>query len=93
MPYIVGRWVRGHSHYGRQRLIDYLLDVPDSAMWLVGTRRMGKTSILRQLEQLTEQTDSELEPLFWDLQGCETPEDFLDELQSAVADHFHRLER
>lgn len=92
MPYIVGRWVRGQSHYGRQRLIDYLLDVPDTAMWLVGTRRIGKTSILRRLEQLTEHAENDLEPLFWDLQGCETPQDFLDELQYALDDSLHRFE-
>jgi len=92
MPYIVGRWVRGQNHYGRQRLINYLLDVPDTAMWLVGTRRIGKTSILRRLEELTTHAESNLEPLFWDLQGCETPQDFLDELQYALDDSFHRFE-
>ena len=44
-PYIVGRWVRGHHHYGRHRLIDHLLNMPDTAIWMVGTRRMGKTSM------------------------------------------------
>lgn len=91
-PYIVGRWVRGEHHYGRQRIIDYLLTVPDAAVWLVGTRRMGKTSILRQLEQLTDRPDCELEPLFWDMQGCETPQDFFDELQYALDDALARFE-
>jgi len=31
IPYVVGRWVRGKNHYGRQRLIDTLLARPDSA--------------------------------------------------------------
>ncbi len=43
IPYVVGRWVRGHNHYGQQRVIDYLRQRP-AATWLVGTRRMGKTS-------------------------------------------------
>ena len=86
IPYIVGRWVRGQNHYGRQRLIDYLLTVPDSATWLVGTRRMGKTSLLRQLEFVTASGDYEYMPLVWDLQGCHSPEDMSVELEYAIAD-------
>lgn len=75
IPYIAGRWVRGRDHYGRRRLINYLLDVEDPAVWVVGTRRMGKTSLLRQLELETDTQTSELVPLFWDLQGCESFDD------------------
>ena len=53
VPYVVGRWVRGANHYGRHRLIDYLLNIHDNAVWVVSTRRMGKTSLLRQIEYLT----------------------------------------
>jgi hypothetical protein len=91
VPYVVGRWVRGPQHYGRQRLIHYLLNVPDSALWLVGTRRMGKTSLLRQLELQAEQPESTLVPLFWDLQGCNTPEALFDELQYAFEDVYFRF--
>ena len=85
MPYIVGRWVKGANHYGRERLITYLLTVPDNAIWVVGTRRMGKTSLLRQLEQLTEDDQkSAFVPLFLDLQGCESAQDFSFELQYAI---------
>lgn len=86
IPYNVGRWVRGANHYGRQRLIDYLLNAPDSALWLVGTRRMGKTSLLRQLELLTSAPESSYVPLFWDLQGCQTPRDLSDELFFTLED-------
>src|SRR5690606_20055647 len=86
IPYNVGRWVRGKNHYGRQRLIDYLLHAPDSAIWLVGTRRMGKTSLLRQLELLTSAPDSTYVPLFWDLQGCQTARDLSDELFYSLED-------
>jgi hypothetical protein len=86
IPYIVGRWVRGQNHYGRHRLVDYLLTVPDSATWLVGTRRMGKTSLLRQLEYVTTTEDSQYVPLIWDLQGCQRPEDMSAELAYAIAD-------
>lgn len=96
IPYIVGRWVRGQNHYGRQRLLDYLLTVPDSATWLVGTRRMGKTSLLRQLEYLTTSGDParthSYVPMIWDLQGCHTPDEMSVELRYAVSDVLPRFQ-
>lgn len=91
IPYIVGRWVSAHHHYGRQRLFAYLRDTPDTAVWVVGARRMGKTSLLRQLETLTSRPDSELVPLFWDLQGCETSGDLSAELFLALEDVSERF--
>jgi prophage maintenance system killer protein len=91
-PYIVGRWLFGKDHYGRQRLLDYLLNAQEPATWVVGTRRMGKTSLLRQLEWLTRQSDSVLVPLFWDLQGCETPSDLDYELFISIEDQQQRFE-
>jgi len=95
-PYIAGRWVRGANHYGRQRLLDHLLhksnDAECVATWLVGTRRMGKTSLLRQLEFLTDLPDSHLVPLFWDFQGCSTPQDLSDELYFALEEVQERFE-
>jgi hypothetical protein len=91
-PYIVGRWLVGKDHYGRQRLIDYLLAIPDPAVWVVGTRRMGKTSLLRQLEWLTDRPDSPFVPLFWDIQGCETPDDLSYDLCSGIEDRSERFE-
>lgn len=52
-PYSVGGWVRGHKHYGRHYLIQSLLAAPHAATWVVGTRRLGKTSLLRQMELIT----------------------------------------
>jgi hypothetical protein len=91
-PYIVGRWLSGTEHYGRQRLLEYLIHSPDPAIWVVGTRRMGKTSLLRQLESLTDQADSPLVPLFWDIQGCETPEDLSYDLCTGIEDKSERFE-
>lgn len=93
VPYIVGRWVSAQHHYGRQRLLAYLLGTPDTAIWVVGARRMGKTSLLRQLEVLTNHPDSELVPLFWDLQGCETSGDLSAELFLALEDVSERFAR
>lgn len=91
IPYIVGRWVRGQDHYGRRRLLDYILDVEEPAIWVVGTRRMGKTSLLRQLELETDDTTRGLVPLFWDLQGCESFDDLAYELFLALEDAAHRF--
>lgn len=91
VPYTVGRWVRGEHHYGRQRLLQHLLAAPDNAYWVIGTRRMGKTSLLRQLELLTTAENRFLVPLYCDLQGCHSAQDFADELVFAVEDAFDRF--
>ena len=92
-PYTVGRWLRGADHYGREQLLEYLMNAEDPAIWVVGTRRMGKTSLLRQLEWLlTTQENANLVPLFWDLQGSETKDDFDYELFLAVEDEMARFE-
>jgi hypothetical protein len=92
VPYIVGRWVRDRNHYGRQRLFTYLLNTSDSAVWVVGSRRIGKTSLLRQLEFLTDSPDSDLVPLFWDMQGCANSGDLSFELYLAIEDAAERFE-
>lgn len=91
-PYIVGRWLRGNEHYGRELLIEYLISVTDPAMCVIGTRRMGKTSLLRQLEWLLSgPKETNLVPLFWDLQGSETKDDFDYELFLAIEDKTARF--
>lgn len=90
-PYIVGRWVRRHEHYARHSLIQHLLTAQDDAFWLVGTRRMGKTSLLRQIEFLTSRNDSHWVPLFWDMQGCTLPEELSAELRLALHDNAGRF--
>lgn len=92
IPYIAGRWVRGRDHYGRQRLITHVLRVEDPAIWVVGTRRMGKTSLLRQLELETDTPASDVVPLFWDLQGVESFDDLSYELVLALEDVEERFE-
>ncbi len=92
-PYTVGRWLRGADHYGREQLLEYLIGAEDPAIWVVGTRRMGKTSLLRQLEWLlNRQEDARAVPLFWDLQGSETKDDFDYELFLAVEDEMPRFQ-
>ncbi len=90
-PYITGAYVTGSNHYGREHLLDYLLRSEGRAYWVVGTRRIGKTSLLRQLELLAAVGDRYV-PLFWDMQGCESFTCMGGYLADAVRDHLERFE-
>ncbi len=46
-PYVVGQWVRGKKFYGRPDLIQEILHGNRNWLWLLGTRRIGKTSVLK----------------------------------------------
>ncbi len=92
MPYVVGQWVRGQRFYGRAQLINEVLHGNRSLMWLLGTRRVGKTSLLKQLEYLTSKS-AEYLPLYWDLQGAEEPQDLHLDFADALLDAEPLLER
>ena len=47
--YIVDRWVRGADFYGREALISEILEGARDGIWLLGTRQVGKTSLLKVL--------------------------------------------
>ena len=68
-PYVTGPYVTGNNHYGRHALIDLLIHGEGRAYWVVGNRRIGKTSLLRELERLA-LAGERLIPLVWDMQGC-----------------------
>jgi hypothetical protein len=100
-PYVVGQWVRAERFYGRSGLISEVLDGPRNCLWLLGTRRVGKTSVLKQLEHLTlGEPERGYFPVFWDLQGADSSgelhmgfsdalldaEEHLDELGIAMSD-------
>jgi hypothetical protein len=74
-PYVTGPYVSGRRHYGRRDLLDNLLHGEANAYWVIGNRRVGKTSLLRQLEALAlagETGERRIFPIFWDMQGCNT---------------------
>jgi tRNA A-37 threonylcarbamoyl transferase component Bud32/DNA-binding CsgD family transcriptional regulator len=75
VPYVVGQWVRGNTFYGRTTLIRDVLEGPRNTLWILGTRRVGKTSLLKELERLTRDGAKGYFPLFWDLQGSDEPEE------------------
>ncbi len=89
-PFITGAFVTGSNHYGRTGLLDSLLHGEGRACWVVGNRRIGKTSLLRQLEALAAE-DERLMPVFWDMQGCRTLACLGGYLADAVWDHPERF--
>ncbi len=70
-PFIAGSWVRGDNFFGREALIQEILSGERSHLWVAGTRRFGKTSLLKQVEFLTTegQYSEKFISLFWDMQG------------------------
>jgi hypothetical protein len=49
-PYIVGDPVMGRDFYGREAIIETICERRDKAVHVMGMRRIGKSSLLRQLE-------------------------------------------
>lgn len=94
MPYVVGQWVRGERFYGRTAQIEEILEGPRNCIWLLGTRRIGKTSLLKQIEYIAETSpDAGYMPVFWDFQGAETPEELHLNFADALLDADERLAR
>jgi hypothetical protein len=91
-PYVVGQWVRGERFYGRSALIDEILNGPRNSLWVLGTRRIGKTSLLKQLEHLSASDSSAYVPIFWDFQGADDPNELALTFADALLDAEDRLE-
>jgi hypothetical protein len=51
-PYVTGGPVTGADFYGRQELLDEITAGRCRATYVLGTRQIGKTSLLRQIETL-----------------------------------------
>lgn len=89
-PFIAGTWVRDRNFFGRERLLKEILEGPRDALWVVGARRMGKTSLLKELERRTQdQRDTPFLPLYWDLQGSGDARGLADGLLASVEDNEH----
>ena len=92
IPYVVGQWVRGDRFYGRERVLSEVLEGPRESLWLLGTRRIGKTSLLKELELRTNAEESAFLPLFWDLQGADQPSELHLSFHDALLDAEDRLQ-
>ncbi|MCU0292262.1 MAG: transcriptional regulator [Thermoanaerobaculaceae bacterium] len=93
VPFVVGQWVRGVQFYGRQAQLAEILDGHRDCLWVLGTRVSGKTSLLRQLELVTEtEPERKLLPVFWDLQGAAEPSDLDSYFSEALLESRSRLD-
>jgi protein kinase-like protein len=91
-PYTVGQWVRGERFYGRSYQVEEILQGPRDWIWLLGTRRVGKTSLLKQIELLASRSpEKRYFPVFWDFQGAEDSEELRRGFEEALLDAEERL--
>jgi hypothetical protein len=69
-PFIAGSWVRGDNFFGRSGILREILEGERHSLWILGARRLGKTSLLKELEHRVQQSSqTPFVPLYWDLQG------------------------
>jgi len=85
-PFSAGRWVSGPDFFGRTQLIEDMIYTRESCNWIIGKRRMGKTSLLRQIERIANTKHDNLLALFWDIQGSYDSQGLYDSLYDAVED-------
>lgn len=94
--FVIGQWVRGERFFGRAAEIADLLGDPHGGWgWIAGLRRIGKTSLLRQLEHLAgaDAGRGTTLPLFWDLQGVGGAEELALTFTDALLDAEEALAR
>lgn len=89
-PFIAGSWVRGDNFFGRANFLREILDGSRDSLWILGARRMGKTSLLKEVEART-QTSKETPylALYWDLQGSADARGLADGLIASIEDNEH----
>ncbi len=93
-PFIAGSWVRGNNFFGREPVIREILDGDRNSLWVAGTRRLGKTSLLKQIELLASEGDysTRFVPLFWDMQGSQNLAGLKESLLESIEDAEERFE-
>lgn len=86
-PFIVGSFVRGENFFGRQGLLSGILEGERQSLWVLGGRRLGKTSLLRELEHRVQKSrETAFVALYWDLQGSGNARGLAETLLSSVED-------
>jgi hypothetical protein len=87
-PYEVSKPVTGSRFFGRKREISDVLRRPENNFIFVGIRRMGKTSLLREIERRLDEhlhiRDGHKRSVYVDCSVIETEEDFLLQIASAL---------
>jgi hypothetical protein len=86
-PFIVGSFVRGEDFFGRQALVAEILEGERQSLWVLGARRLGKTSLLREVEHRVQRSrETPFVGLYWDLQGSGDARGLAETLLSSVED-------
>ena len=86
-PFIAGSWVRGDNFFGRTAILREIMEGERDSLWIVGARRLGKTSLLKELEyRVLRNAQTDFVPLFWDLQGSGDVRGLADSLLGSVED-------
>ena len=86
-PFIAGSWVRGDNFFGRSDILRDILEGARDSLWVVGARRLGKTSLLKELERRVQAApQTPFVPLYWDLQGSADARGLADNLLGSVED-------
>ena len=103
-PFSAGSWVSGEQFFGRENIIEKLLHSNESCDWVLAQRRMGKTSLLRCLEERINNNQKDLPAerpntsrpgppgkglaIFWDIQGSYDVSGLIESLEDAMDDSF-----
>jgi len=86
-PFIAGSWVRATNFFGRADVLRDILEGGRDSLWVVGARRLGKTSLLKELEyRVQESRETPFAALYWDLQGSADARGLADTLLGSVED-------
>ena len=86
-PFIAGSWVRAENFFGRAGILREIVEGERDSLWVVGARRLGKTSLLKELElRVLQSAQADFVPLFWDLQGSGDLRGLADTLLGSVED-------
>ena len=87
MSFTTNRWVRGEDFFGREALLETLRNRTNKATWVLGNRRVGKTSLLRQIEWVCKHDHwPDAIGLYWDLQGAASTEGLKDSFLECLED-------
>ena len=93
VPFVIGQWVCGAKFYGRSDLLAQLREGPRRWCWIAGLRRIGKTSLLKELDFRASREARPCLSLFWDFQGIDCAEDLALSFCDALLDAEESLER
>lgn len=89
-PFVVGQWVRGENFFGREEIIAELLQSPRRTVWVAALRRMGKTSLLREMERRVQQDEATpFLPLYWGCEGATDEATLRESLLAALDESAH----